>query len=202
MTSLKNLEVEKLFDVIDSCGKAQASSLSKMLNEPLRHNLRAILQTGFYNIEEIIPKFVKQEVCAIYVGCEGDLRLEILFFLDIKEARKLASQMVGGRMQQGLVGIAKSSISEVGNIMAGTFLNALSSKTDLRIQASIPGLAIDFFEAVLETPLARIVKTTDELIVIESEFRSVKERVVIRSIVILEPEGARKILERINDDMM
>ena len=116
--SLKNSETEKLFGVIDSCVKAQASSLSKILNEPLRHNLRAILQAGFYNIEEVISKFAKQEVCAVYVGCEGDLRLEILFFLGINEARKLASKMVGDRTRQELVGITKSSISEVGNIMA------------------------------------------------------------------------------------
>lgn len=190
--------MEKLFEVIDSCVKAQASSLSKMLNKPIRHNLRTILLTEYYNVEEIISKFVKQQVCAVYVGCEGDLRLEFLFFLCIKEARKLASQ-ISGRMQHGLAGIGKSTIAEAGNIMAGTFLNTLSSMTDLRIQASIPGLAIDFFETVLGTPLAQIVKTTDEVVVIESEFISVKEHVVIRSMIMLEPDGARKILARTNE---
>lgn len=193
------MQLEKLRNVIDSCIKAQASSFSRFLNIPLRYNLEKVIQMEFGKIEEKISEFASRQVCAVYVACEGDLRIEFLFFLRIPEARKLAS-LLGGKAQQRLVGMGKSSIAETGNILAGTFLNTLSSKTGLRLRASIPGLAIDRFETVLGTPLADIVRTTDEIILIESQFRSVKEQLVIQSIVMLEPEGTRKIIEKARGD--
>ena len=199
MTSLEKLQLEKLHNVIDSCIKVQTSSLSRFLNKPLGYSLEKIIQTEFNKIEEKILKFASHQVCAVYVACEGDLRIEFLFFLDIDEAEKLAS-LLSGKEQQRLVGMGKSSIVETGNILAGAFLNTLSSKTGLHIQPSVPGLAIDRFETVLGTPLADIVRTTDEVIFIESQFSSVKDQVVIQSIIMLDPEGTRKILGKTKGD--
>lgn len=201
-SSLQNLQQEKLLKIMDSCLKAQASSLSKMLNRHIKNHLRMILQTEFYKIEEAISKLLKKQVFAVYVRCEGDLRLELLFFLSISEAKRLAACLLGGKTQKDFTTIGRSSIAETGNIMAGTFLNALSSKTGLNIQASVPGLAIDSLEAILGTPVADIIKTAHDVLVIENEIRSTKDHLVIHSIIMLEPEGARKILQKAEDYAM
>lgn len=200
MTTLENLQLEKLHNIIDHCIREQTSSLSMFLNKPFRYSFEKIIQTEFNKIEEKISKFASSQVCAVYVACKGDLRIAFLFFFDINEAKKVAS-LLSDREQQTLSRMNRSSISETGNILAGTFLNTLSSKTGLNIQQSIPGLAIDRFETVVGTPLAEIVRTTDEIILIENQFSSVQDQVVIQSIMMLDPEGARKILEKTKGDV-
>lgn len=199
--SLENLRLEKLGKIANSCAKAQSLSLSKMLNNEVRYDLRRISQMEFYKVEKMITKFVKQQVCAAYVRCEGGIRLEFLFFLSIEEAKRLVTHLQKDKFGKDFTSIKRSSIAEIGNIMAGTFLNILSGKTGIYMQPSVPGFAMDSFEAVVGTPLADITSTTDEVVVIETEFRSSKDHLVIHSITMLEPEGVRKIIQKSSDMM-
>ena len=64
-----------------------------------------------------------------------------------------------------------SAVKEVGNIIAGAYLNALSHLLQMRIEPSIPYLAIDMAGAVLSVPAIEFSKVSNDALIIETKFR-------------------------------
>lgn len=50
--------------------------------------------------------------------------------------------------------IERSALTEVGNIMISTFINALSSLTDLEINLTVPAFTVDMQGAIMTVPMA------------------------------------------------
>ena len=63
-----------------------------------------------------------------------------------------------------------SALSEVGNIIAGSYLSALSALTGLTITASIPYTSIDMAGALLSLPAIEYGKIGDKVLLIETQF--------------------------------
>ena len=78
-----------------------------------------------------------------------------------------------------------SAIKEIGNIIAGSYLNALSSMTNLTITPTIPYIAIDMAAAILSVPAIQFGKYGDNALMIETEFG---DDVMINGYFILLPE--------------
>ena len=63
-----------------------------------------------------------------------------------------------------------SAIKEVGNIITGAYLNALSGLTNLKIVPSIPQLGIDMAGALLSVPAVEFGILGDKILLIETQF--------------------------------
>ena len=59
---------------------------------------------------------------------------------------------------------------EIGNILAGSYLSALSNLTNLMIIPDVPALAIDMAGAILSVPAIEFGKTSDTVLYIENVF--------------------------------
>ena len=67
----------------------------------------------------------------------------------------------------------QSAIKEVGNIIAGAYLSALSSLTNLNIVESIPYMSIDMAGAILSVPAIAFGTLGDKALLIESQFNQI-----------------------------
>ena len=63
-----------------------------------------------------------------------------------------------------------SAIKEVGNIITGAYLNALSGLTGLKIYPSIPQVGIDMAAALLSVPAVEFGILGDKILLIETQF--------------------------------
>ena len=63
-----------------------------------------------------------------------------------------------------------SAIKEVGNIITGAYLNALSSLTNLKIYPSVPQLAIDMAGALLSVPAVEFGLFADKILLVQTKF--------------------------------
>ena len=86
-----------------------------------------------------------------------------------------------------------SAMKEIGNIIAASYLSALSSMTNLRIQPSIPFIAVDMAAAILSVPAIQFGQYGDNALFIETEFG---DDVVMNGYYILmpDPDSYEKIL--------
>lgn len=66
----------------------------------------------------------------------------------------------------------ESALMEIGNILSGAYLNALSHFTKLTLLPSIPALAMDMAGAILSVILIQLGQVGDHALVIETEFSS------------------------------
>ncbi|NLH01661.1 MAG: hypothetical protein GX488_07175 [Clostridiales bacterium] len=89
----------------------------------------------------------------------------------------------------------KSTIQEVGNIMAGSYVNAMSSLTGLTIDVSIPTMNVDMAGALLSVPAIYYANISDKIIVIEDEFGHDQVGASSHILLIPEVDGLKKIMD-------
>ena len=63
-----------------------------------------------------------------------------------------------------------SALVEIGNIMISTFINALSGLAGIKVELSVPSMAVDMQGAILAVPMAEYGGQTDYLMTIGSNF--------------------------------
>lgn len=63
-----------------------------------------------------------------------------------------------------------SALTEVGNILISTFINALSSLADIDIQLTVPAFTVDMQGAIMSVPMAAYGGQSDYLMTIGSHF--------------------------------
>ena len=74
--------------------------------------------------------------------------------------------------------IELSALKEIGNILASSYLSAMSSLTSLSILPSVPDIAIDMAGAILSVPAIEFGKVGDTVLYIETEFSEGSTKVV------------------------
>ena len=63
-----------------------------------------------------------------------------------------------------------SALKEVGNIITGSYLNSLSSITNLAIYPSVPDLTVDMAGAILSVPAIEFAALGDRMLMIQTQF--------------------------------
>ena len=63
-----------------------------------------------------------------------------------------------------------SFVTEVGNILAASYVNAISSMTGLNIQISVPQISVDMVGAILSVPAVEFAQIGDKVLFIDDSF--------------------------------
>ncbi|WP_312560165.1 chemotaxis protein CheC, partial [Anaerospora sp.] len=123
----------------------------------------------------------------------------ILFLLPRDSAFYLVDMLMGRGQgaTTSLNSMDESALMEIGNILAGAYLNALSHFTKLTLLPSIPALAIDMAGAILSVILIQLGQMGDHALVIETEFTTEADGVKGHFFLIPDPGSLSTILAAI-----
>jgi len=96
----------------------------------------------------------------------------MFFVLSIQQAVGFIQKMTGNPMfsfdSEQLDEFSLSALQELGNIIAGSYLSALSDFTGMRISPSVPELGIDMAGAILGYGLVEFSQVGDFAIIIDT----------------------------------
>lgn len=148
-----------------------ATALSRLLNKLIDMNVPSVRVVSFQEITELIGG-ADEIVAAVYLRIEGNVPGNMFFILTLQEAEELIGKLTGlqdiNLTKQKMSEMAVSALQELGNILAGSYLSALSDLTKLNLQPSVPALTIDMFGAVLNYGLIELSHVSDYAIVIDT----------------------------------
>lgn len=148
-----------------------ATVLSQMLGERIHISVPRINIVPLASASEIVggPEIV---VVGIYMRVFGDAPSSILYIFPRQSAMQLVDILVG--RQPGTTNLLReyeqSALKEIGNILTGAFLYALSTFTGLAMLPSVPAYAMDMAGAILSTVLLEMGTLSDYALVIETGF--------------------------------
>ena len=110
-----------------------------------------------------------------------------MFFLQLDSAHYLVNKLMFKDLdnRDDFTEMELSALKEIGNIISGSYLSALSSLTNMTITSSIPYLCIDMAGAILSVPAIEFGKYGDKALLIQTEFG---DEVMIEGYFILLPE--------------
>ncbi|MCR5098436.1 MAG: chemotaxis protein CheC [Lachnospiraceae bacterium] len=130
----------------------------------------------------------EQIVVGIMLGIETDIEGSMMFLMDIPSAHHLVNRMMmrDPEYDADFDEMDMSAIKEIGNIIAGSYLSAISGLTNLTITPTVPFVAIDMAAAILSVPAIQFGMQGDNALIIETEMG---DDVDINGYFILMPEG-------------
>ncbi len=166
-----------------------ACALSDMLGKKV---IMRVPDVSVMDYQEVIDRMGGPEkvITGILVRLEGDINGMIMFLLEDSFAKVVLStfmQIENVEVTQ-LDETALSAIREMGNIMSGSYLLALSQLTGLTIDMSVPAMALDMLGAIMSVPIIEFAEVGDKVLFIDDGF--VIDGVDIKSNIILIPEMA------------
>ena len=180
---MSKIDLEKLedsqFDVLKEIGNIGAgnatTALATMLNIKVDMSVPNVALLPFDNISSFIGS-EEQTVVGILLEIQGDIDGMMMFLFDMKSAHHLVNSLMMRDVHQDENGMADfsememSALNEIGHIVSGSYLSALSGLTGMKMVSSVPALSIDMLGALLSVPAIEFGKYGDKLLMIQSEF--------------------------------
>ena len=152
------------------------TALSEIINRRIEMSLTGVKIIPFWDLSKIFPD-LDLEIIGICSNIEGEPNLSLLqiFTKDsIINLINLISEENANILKKvsdinDLDNLTKSIISEIGNILAGHYASSLANLMSIKLIPSTPNLALDTIGAISNSLIVRYSKTTDYLIIINTE---------------------------------
>lgn len=175
---MSNLSLEdvnnKYLDVLREIGNIGAgnatSAIANMLGIKIDMNvpnvrLMEVSKLGFAVGAE------DETIVGIFLEVENDIDGSMMFLLDIPSARYLVNKLMMTDVADDVPfgEMELSALKEIGNIIAGSYLSALASLTNLVIAPSIPYIAVDMAASILSVPAIEFGQFGDNALLIQTE---------------------------------
>jgi len=205
----------------------QVDFLAEMMNIGAGNAATALTQVLQCQVDLVIPRvFIiidEQElsilnspslpvVCA-RMNMVGDVSGDL--FLIVPEEQKkdlirLAEQAMTGTGQSWRAGLTSqesddlklSVIAEIGNIVAGAYLTAVHDFCGLNIYHTVPTVATDMVQALLDESLVKLSRQVQHIIVVENEFMVKEKRIKTFLVMIPSIESVKTLANSIGQARM
>lgn len=189
MISLQEVN-EKYIDVLKEIGNIGAGNATTAIANMLGLRIdMSVPQVQFLPVEEIGTSIGAEDdiIVGIMLGVETDIDGSMMFLLDMDSAHHLVNRLMmrPDDYAEEFDEMDLSAIKEIGNIIAGSYLSALSGLTNLVITPTVPFVAVDMAAAILSVPAVQFGMFGDNALMIKTEF---SDELKINGYFILMPE--------------
>ncbi|MCI9119942.1 MAG: chemotaxis protein CheC [Oscillibacter sp.] len=168
---LSSLELDTLKEVGSIGTGNAATSLSALIGKPVRIQQPEVRIMGYNEAIEWIGG--PEEITAgVLVGMSGQLSGIMLSVQQLEFVNLVLESMMGQTISDYSVldEMRGSALTEVGNIMISTFINALSSLAGLEIDLTVPAFTVDMQGAIMAVPMAEYGGQSDYIMTIGGNF--------------------------------
>ncbi|MCS7461873.1 chemotaxis protein CheC [Paenibacillus doosanensis] len=204
---LFNRLAEFQMDVLKEVGNIgaghAATALSKLLDKPVDMLVPKVRIVAFEEIADSVGG-AEEVVIAIFLRVEGETPGNLFFIMTLESAKKLLRSLVGivATHDENYTDMELSALSEIGNILAGSYLSSLADFTQLSMTPTVPALAIDMAGAILSFGLIQFGQMGDHALLIDTKFLDGSEEVKGHFFLIPDPESFDKIFKALGVDTL
>jgi len=195
LTELSELQLDVLREIGNVGAGNSATALSRLIQRRIEMNVPHVALVPIEDVPEFVggPELV---VVGIFLRVYGKAPSNILFLIPRDSAFALVDTLLGRERGDTieLDAMDESALMEIGNILAGAYLNALFNLTKLSLLPSIPALAVDMAGAILSVVLIQLGQMGDHALVIETEFTTDQEGIKGHFFLVPDPGSLDTIL--------
>lgn len=196
--NLSLIQLDALKEIGNVGAGNSATALSQLINRKIDMTVPQIAIMPLGDVPDVVGG-ADAMVAGVFLRVYGPAPSSILFLLPRDSAFALVDMLMGREHGTtiSLNAMDESALMEIGNILAGAYLNALSHFTKLTLLPSIPSLAIDMAGAILSVILIQLGEMGDHALVIETEFTTENDGVKGHFFLIPDPGSLSTILAAI-----
>ncbi|WDV47718.1 chemotaxis protein CheC [Clostridiaceae bacterium M8S5] len=173
-----NLDINNLntmlidvFREIGNIGSGNAATaLASMINKKIDMKVPTVNILEFKEVDKLLGG-AEEIVVGIYFEMSGDVVGNLLLAFGLKSAVNLVNMLFSREFEdRDLDEMDMSALSEIGNILAASYVNSICKMTSLNIKISVPSVSIDMAGAILSVPAVQFSQIGDNVLFIETEF--------------------------------
>lgn len=162
------------YDVLKELGNIGAgnatTALAQLLNCKVDMKVPQVRLMSFQEVGAMMGG-EEQVMAGIFLSVEGDITGSMMFLVEKKAAAHLVSKLMGMDVDENNFSEMEiSALKEIGNIIAGSYLNSLSALTNLKILPTVPELCVDMAGAILSVPAIQFGVIGDNILLIQTQF--------------------------------
>lgn len=188
---------------IGNIGAAHAATaLSNLLQTKIDMKVPAVEIVTFNDMVER-GGGAEKVVAATYLQIDGDANGGMFFILPVEQANRFIRKLIHDErfdlQKSENLELGVSAMQELGNILSGSYLSALSDFTGLKIYPTPPALSVDMFGAIISFGLIELSQVSDHVVVIDTsifeESMEQSERVNGHFFLLPNPESFQSIFK-------
>ena len=168
---ITSLHLDVLKEIGNIGAAHAATALSDLLNKKIDMRVPKVEMVSFNDMMELVGGS-ENVVVGIFLRIEGDAEGSMFFVLPIEQANRFIRGLIRDDTfdfkNPNVPELGLSAMQEMGNILSGSYLSALSDFTGLKIYPTVPGLSVDMFGAIISIGLIELSHVSDHVIVINT----------------------------------
>jgi chemotaxis protein CheC len=164
------LQLDALAELANIASGTAATALSQMLGQEVELRVPRALALSLADAVDAAGA-PDEVVTGIALSVEGDVDGLVLMLIPIKDAGTLC-HLLG--VEPGSE-VGDSALSEIGNILGTSYLNALSAMTGLTLMPTPPLVTTDLLAAIVASLLAQTAGDCDLVLALDSELDLAEE---------------------------
>ncbi|MEA3284139.1 MAG: chemotaxis protein CheC [Synergistota bacterium] len=193
------LHLDAIREVVNIGAGNAATALSDMLAQPVDMGVPRVELVSIYEVSEHFGP-PEDLVAAVYTHAEGAFPCNLIFIQDEEAAQGMVDAMFVSRMdtdgREFPQELRDSALSELGNIILSSFLNAVSRMIGSdSLSISVPGVAHDMLGAILEFVASIFAQSGELALLVNTTLKLEQEGADIKGNIMMVPDpGALEIL--------
>lgn len=177
------------------------TSLSSMLGRRIEIERPDVRIMEFNEVPAMLggPEEVK---LGVLLELSGDLSGMFMFLISEEFALVMLRELLGVAEVdvRNLDEMSFSAVSEIGNIMCCSYINALTKMIGLKVHVSVPDTCVDMTGAILSVPMIHFARLSDELLLIEDKYHFDDREVVSHVLFIPEMESLKRMFDALGEE--
>jgi len=187
------LQIDLLKEVGNIGAAHAATALSKLISKDIDMKVPHVRIVDFDALTEVVggPEAV---IVAVFLEIHGDVEGNMFFILTEDSARGLIKRLLPDLIaENGFTDMEISALSEMGNILIGSYLTSLNEFTQLNMQPSIPYMAQDMAAAILSQGVLSLSAVSDYALVIDTTFLDGEKEVEGHFFLLPNPDSLHRV---------
>lgn len=198
---LNDIHIDVLREIGNIGSGNAASALSSMLTTPVNISVPTV---RILDYEQVVNEMGGPEdmIVGLLLQIDGDVQGMIMFLLHQNFANAMVGALVGEEISVvDMDEMSYSALQEIANIMAASYINAISAMTGLTINISVPAMCVDMLGAILSVPAIHYANISDKIIFIQDEFSGESLRAPNQILLIPDVDSLDKIMTNLGIEL-
>jgi len=177
-----------------------ATAFAQLLDKKIEMTVPSV---DIVPIEEVpeVTGGIEQQVLSVFLKVIGEAPGSILLILSENSTRNLLEMILYKKIDlEKIDEVEISAVKEIGNILSGSYLNAINQMTGLNLFQSIPAFSYDMAGAILGSSMINISVESDNALLIETQFKYGNNEIEGYFFFIPNPGSLEKILKSLGFD--
>jgi chemotaxis protein CheC len=198
-SELNDIHVDILREIANIGTGNAATSLASMLQRTVDIQVPSVRFLDYNAVTERLggPETL---MVGMLLTLDGDVSGMMMFLMKEQFAHMVLNSLLGQSFENftDVDEMSMSAMQEIGNIMAGSYVNAIGQITGLTINISPPDITIDMIGSVLSVPAIHFANISDQVIFIEDEFGGGESKDEVSNILLIpDVDSLERILEKL-----